>query len=219
MVKRYIKIYEFALLQLNVGIEFYCFANPVIDFSDVFVFIKFVKIVAFGIIILILIFVVYIRYKKMGTCVTPFPEVSSKDEVAGGELKKFPARLFAVPPRIAKGFIEGVTAESYEEDNKLWKKRLNAYKRINRLIGTTRYRNVMDMNAGLGGFAAALESPKSWVMNVVPTISKNTLGVIYERGLIGMYHDWYVPTIFSLFVAQVSYTFPIFLYTVIAEIC
>ena len=219
MVKRYIKIYEFALLQLNVGIEFYCFANPVIDFSDVFVFFKFVKIVAFGIIILILIFVVYIRYKKMGTCVTPFPEVSSKDEVAGGELKKFPARLFAVPPRIAKGFIEGVTAESYEEDNKLWKKRLNAYKRINRLIGTTRYRNVMDMNAGLGGFAAALESPKSWVMNVVPTISKNTLGVIYERGLIGMYHDWYVPTIFSLFVAQVSYTFPIFLYTVIAEIC
>ncbi|XP_075640694.1 putative methyltransferase PMT14 [Castanea sativa] len=129
-------------------------------------------------------------YKKMGTCVTPFPEVSSKDEVAGGELKKFPARLFAVPPRIAKGSIEGVTAESYEEDNKLWKKRLNAYKRINRLIGTTRYRNVMDMNAGLGGFAAALESPKSWVMNVVPTISKNTLGVIYERGLIGMYHDW-----------------------------
>ena len=155
----------------------------------------------------------------MGTCVTPFPEVSSKDEVAGGELKKFPARLFAVPPRIAKGLIEGVTAESYEEDNKLWKKRLNAYRRINRLIGTTRYRNVMDMNAGLGGFAAALESPKSWVMNVVPTISKNTLGVIYERGLIGMYHDWYVPTIFSLFVAQVSYTFPIFLYTVIAEIC
>ena len=219
MVKRYIKIYEFALLQLNVGIEFYCFANPVIDFSDVFVFLKFGKIVAFGIIILTLIFVVYIRYKKMGTCVTPFPEVSSKDEVAGGELKKFPARLFAVPPRIAKGFIEGVTAESYEEDNKLWKKRLNAYKRINRLIGTTRYRNVMDMNAGLGGFAAALESPKSWVMNVVPTISKNTLGVIYERGLIGMYHDWYVPTIFSLFVAQVSYTFPIFLYTVIAEIC
>ena len=213
MVKRYIKIYEFALLQLNVGIEFYCFANPVIDFSDVFVFLKFGKIVAFGIIILTLIFVVYIRYKKMGTCVTPFPEVSSKDEVAGGELKKFPARLFAVPPRIAKGLIEGVTVESYEEDNKLWKKRLNAYKRINRLIGTTRYRNVMDMNAGLGGFAAALESPKSWVMNVVPTISKNTLGVIYERGLIGMYHDWYVPTIFSLFVAHLkSLTLSLYFY-------
>lgn len=135
----------------------------------------------------------------MNTCITPFPKVTSKDEVAGGELKKFPARLFAVPPRIAKGSIEGVTTESYREDNKLWRKRLDVYKRINGLIGTTRYRNVMDMNAGLGGFAAALESRKSWVMNVVPTIAKNTLGVIYERGLIGIYHNWYGPTNFSLF--------------------
>lgn len=128
----------------------------------------------------------------METCLTPFPKVTSAKEVAGGGLKKFPERLFAVPPRIAKGLVEGVTAESYQEDNKLWKKHVNEYKRINRLIGTTRYRNVMDMNAGLGGFAAALESPKSWVMNVVPTIARNTLGVIYERGLVGIYHDWYV---------------------------
>ncbi|KAI7994348.1 putative methyltransferase PMT2 [Camellia lanceoleosa] len=48
----------------------------------------------------------------------------------------------------------------------------------------------MDMNAGLAGFAAALESPKLWAMNVVPTIAeKNTLGIVYERGLIGIYHD------------------------------
>nr|KYP35726.1 hypothetical protein KK1_043223 [Cajanus cajan] len=129
-------------------------------------------------------------YEKMEVCKTPFPKVSSKNEVAGGELKKFPARLFAVPPRIAKGTIPGVTAESYQDDNKLWKKHVNTYKRINKLIGTTRYRNLMDMNADLGGFAAAIESQKSWVMNVVPTIAKNTLGVIYERGLIGIYHDW-----------------------------
>ena len=128
----------------------------------------------------------------METCVTPYPEVTSANEVAGGELKKFPARLFAIPPRIADGLVDGVTVESYEEDNKLWKKHVNSYKRINKLLGTARYRNIMDMNAGLGGFAAALESPKSWVMNVVPTIAKNTLGVIYERGLIGIYHDWYV---------------------------
>ncbi|KAE9607397.1 hypothetical protein Lal_00026540 [Lupinus albus] len=129
-------------------------------------------------------------YKKMEVCKTPYPEVSSKSEVAGGGLKKFPARLFAVPPRIAKGIVPGVTADSYQEDNKLWKMHVNAYKRLNRLIGTTRYRNVMDMNAGLGGFASALESQKSWVMNVVPTIADNTLGVVYERGLIGIYHDW-----------------------------
>ncbi|KAB2604864.1 methyltransferase PMT14 [Pyrus ussuriensis x Pyrus communis] len=107
------------------------------------------------------------KYKKMDTCVTPSPEVTNANEVAVGELK-FPARLYAVPPRIANGLVVG----------------------INRLIGTTRYWNVMDMNAGLGGFAAALESRKLWVMNVVPTIAKNTFGVIYERGLIGIYHDW-----------------------------
>lgn len=133
---------------------------------------------------------IYFRYKEMETCKTPLPKVTSANEVAGGGLKKFPERLHAVPPQIAKGLVEGVTAESFEEDNKLLRKHLHAYKRINKLIGTTRYRNIMDMNARLGGFAAALESPKSWVMNVVPTIAKNTLGVIYERGLVGIYHDW-----------------------------
>ncbi|GFZ02029.1 S-adenosyl-L-methionine-dependent methyltransferases superfamily protein [Actinidia rufa] len=127
-------------------------------------------------------------YKKMEACITPFP--ASVNEVAGGELKRFPARLFAVPPRIAKGSVPGVTVESYHEDNKQWKKHVNVYKKIVSLIGTTRYRNIMDMNAGLGGFAAALESRRLWVMNVVPTIAENTLGVVYERGLIGIYHDW-----------------------------
>ena len=126
----------------------------------------------------------------MEACITPSPEVKSVAEVAGGELKKFPARLFAVPPRVEKLMVPGVTVESYEEDNKLWKKHVSVYKKINSLLGTTRYRNIMDMNAGLGGFAANLESPKLWVMNVVPTIAQNTLGIIYERGLIGMYHDW-----------------------------
>lgn len=137
-------------------------------------------------------FSIFDRYKELNTCITPFLEVSSTKEVAGGELKKFPARLFSVPPRISEGLIPGVTKESYQGDKKLWRKHLNAYKKMNKLIGTTRYRNIIDMNAGFGGFAAELESPKSWVMNVVPTIAKNTLGVIYERGLIGIYHDWYV---------------------------
>lgn len=132
----------------------------------------------------------------MKSCVSPYPEVSSANEVAGGELQKFPARLFAVPPRIAKGLVPEVTVELYHKDNKLWKNRLDTYKRIKQLLGSTRYRNIMDMNAGLGGFAAALNSPKSWVMNVVPTIAPNTLGVIFERGLIGIYHDWYVGHIF-----------------------
>lgn len=126
-------------------------------------------------------------YKKLEACVTPLPE----DQSSGGwELKKFPTRLFAVPPRVTNGLVPGVTAESYQEDNKLWKKHVNGYKRSVSLLGSTRYHNIMDMNAGLGGFAAALDSPKLWVMNVVPNIAENTLGVIYDRGLIGIYHDW-----------------------------
>ncbi|KAJ8773757.1 hypothetical protein K2173_006407 [Erythroxylum novogranatense] len=130
-------------------------------------------------------------YKKMEGCITPYPDVSSSSEVAGGELKTFPERLYAIPRRISSGSLPGVSVETYQEDSKLWRKHVNAYKKINKLIDSGRYRNIMDMNAGLGGFAAALESPKLWVMNVVPTIAeKNTLGVIYERGLIGIYHDW-----------------------------
>ncbi|KAF5449655.1 hypothetical protein F2P56_030077 [Juglans regia] len=132
-----------------------------------------------------------IWYEKMEACITPYPVVSSPDEVAGGELKAFPERLYSVPPRISSGSVPGVSVETYQEDNSKWKKHVKAYKKINKLIDSGRYRNIMDMNAGLGSFAAALESPKLWVMNVVPTIAeKNTLGVIYERGLIGIYHDW-----------------------------
>ena len=129
----------------------------------------------------------------MEACVTPYPETSSPDEVAGGELKAFPERLHDVPPRIASESVSGVSVESFQDDNKLWKKHLNAYKRVNKIIDSGRYRNIMDMNAGLGSFAAAIDSPKVWVMNVMPTISeRDTLGVIYERGMIGIYHDWYV---------------------------
>ena len=145
------------------------------------------------------IVLVVTRYKKMEPCISPYPDVNSPDdpdfnspnEVSGGELMPFPERLYAVPPRIASGSIPGVSVETYLEDNRLWKKHVNAYKKINKIIDSGRYRNIMDMNAGLGGFAAALESPKLWVMNVVPTIAeKNTLGAVYERGLIGIYHDW-----------------------------
>ncbi|CAN1234622.1 Probable methyltransferase PMT24 [Linum perenne] len=51
-------------------------------------------------------------------------------------------------------------------------------------------RNVMDMKAVYGGFAAALKDLQVWVMNVVPIDSPDTLPIIYERGLFGMYHDW-----------------------------
>ncbi|MED6220547.1 putative pectin methyltransferase qua3 [Stylosanthes scabra] len=51
----------------------------------------------------------------------------------------------------------------------------------------------MDMNALFGGFAAALKSDPVWVMNVVPARKPSTLDVVFDRGLIGVYHDWCEP--------------------------
>ncbi|XP_048574146.1 probable methyltransferase PMT2 [Triticum urartu] len=124
-------------------------------------------------------------YKNMETCITP------STTAAGGELQSFPERLKAIPPRISSGAVQGFTMESYEEENRRWERHVKAYRKVNYKLDTKRYRNIMDMNAGVGGFAAAIFSPMSWVMNVVPTAAElSTLGVIYERGLIGIYHDW-----------------------------
>ncbi|KAJ3675272.1 hypothetical protein LUZ60_004314 [Juncus effusus] len=124
-------------------------------------------------------------YKKMEACVTPYPS----DDVE--ELEPFPKRLNSIPPRISSGSISGFTSESFQQDNTLWQKHVKEYKKINKLICTGRYRNILDMNAGLGSFAAAIESAQVWVMNVVPTIADiSTLGVVYERGMVGIYHDW-----------------------------
>ncbi|KAL8557073.1 hypothetical protein ACS0TY_004516 [Phlomoides rotata] len=130
-------------------------------------------------------------YANLETCVTPLPQVSNKDEVAGGQVEKWPARLNVVPPRISRGTINGVTSDAYKQDQELWIKRVKYYKNINNQLGSGRYRNVLDMNAFLGGFAANLIKHPLWVMNVVPVEAKvNTLGVIYERGLIGTYQTW-----------------------------
>lgn len=66
---------------------------------------------------------------------------------------------------------------------------MNTY--INDLgIDWSKFRNIMDMRAVYGGFAASLRDQKVWVMNVVNVDSPDTLPIIYERGLFGMYHDW-----------------------------
>ncbi|KAJ3681754.1 hypothetical protein LUZ60_014327 [Juncus effusus] len=126
-------------------------------------------------------------YKKMEPCITK----SDSDSKISSNLKPFPERLFSIPPRLSNN------PDSFNSDNKLWRKHVNAYKRINKLIGSSRYRNIMDMNANLGSFGANIIGLEkgingiNWVMNVVPSISeRNDLGVIYERGLIGIYHDW-----------------------------
>ncbi|KAK3034877.1 hypothetical protein RJ639_033240, partial [Escallonia herrerae] len=131
-------------------------------------------------------------YTKMETCLTPLPEVSDIKETAGGHLARWPERLTAVPPRIMSGTVNGISADIFEKDTDLWKKRLLHYKALDyQLAEPGRYRNLLDMNSYLGGFAAALVDYPVWVMNVVPVEAQvNTLGVIYERGLIGTYQNW-----------------------------
>jgi hypothetical protein len=46
---------------------------------------------------------------------------------------------------------------------------------------------------GARRFAAALVTQPVWVMNIVPVTEPDTLPIIYDRGFIGMYHDWCEP--------------------------
>lgn len=64
------------------------------------------------------------------------------------------------------------------------------WKLLSSKIGPNTLRNIMDMKANLGSFAAVLKDEDVWVMNVVPEDGPNTLKVIYDRGLIGTVHDW-----------------------------
>nr|GME04561.1 probable methyltransferase PMT26 [Ipomoea batatas]GME12722.1 probable methyltransferase PMT26 [Ipomoea batatas] len=57
-------------------------------------------------------------------------------------------------------------------------------------INWSAVRNAMDMRAIYGGFAAALRELNVWVMNIVSIDAPDTLPIIYERGLFGIYHDW-----------------------------
>ncbi|KAH1246372.1 putative methyltransferase PMT2 [Glycine max] len=117
-------------------------------------------------------------YKKMEDCVTP-----SK---SSGPWKPFQERINVVPFRIISGFVPGVSVKAFEEDNRLWKKHVNAYKRINKIISSGRYRNIMDMNAGLGSFAAALESPK--LCEAFSTYPR-TYDLIHANGVFSLYKN------------------------------
>jgi len=85
----------------------------------------------------------------MERCTTRMPKVNDASDVAGGILEKFPKCLNVVPPRVLSGSLSSVMAESYNANTQLWKKHVEAYKRINKYVGEIRYRNVMDMNKAL----------------------------------------------------------------------
>ncbi|KAG1359132.1 putative methyltransferase PMT21 [Cocos nucifera] len=97
---------------------------------------------------------------------------------------KWPDRLHVTPKRITS------RAGRFKNDESKWKRRVRHYKTLLPALGNEEIRNVMDMNTLYGGFAASLINSPAWVMNVVSSNGINSLGVIYDRGLIGIYHDW-----------------------------
>ncbi|CAI9764830.1 unnamed protein product [Fraxinus pennsylvanica] len=128
-------------------------------------------------------------YFKLKKCVSRMS--SAKGEYAVGTISKWPERLIKAPSR-ASVMKNGI--DVFEADNRRWLRRVTYYKNtLNLRLGTPSVRNVMDMNAFFGGFAAALISDPVWVMNVVPARKPLTLDVIFDRGLIGIYHDWCEP--------------------------
>uniref|UniRef100_A0A0D9WTF4 Uncharacterized protein n=1 Tax=Leersia perrieri TaxID=77586 RepID=A0A0D9WTF4_9ORYZ len=122
----------------------------------------------------------------MKACVTPYSERVHK--VKGSNLLPWPQRLTAPPPRLEE---LGISSNNFSEDNEIWHSRVIQYwKLMKSEIQKDSFRNVMDMNANLGGFAASLRKKDVWVMNVVPSTESGKLKIIYDRGLVGTVHNW-----------------------------
>ncbi|KAL0424488.1 UNVERIFIED_CONTAM: putative methyltransferase PMT27 [Sesamum radiatum] len=107
--------------------------------------------------------------------------------------EEWPKRL-QTPPywlnRSHKGIYGKPAPDDFTADYKLWKTVVSKSYMSGLGISWSNVRNVMDMRSVYGGFAAALKDLKIWVMNVVNIDSPDTLPIIYERGLFGIYHDW-----------------------------
>ena len=125
-------------------------------------------------------------YTPLRPCIVVPDPKSRKSGLSS--ISKWPERLHAVPERISNVF--GGNAAAFKMDDSKWKKRVKHYKKLLPDLGTDKIRNVMDMNTAYGGFAAALINAPVWVMNVVSSYGPNTLAVVYDRGLIGSFHDW-----------------------------
>lgn len=124
-------------------------------------------------------------YTKFTPCISEMPV---KGEYS---LKPWPKRLKNLPPR-----LPNVDQEAYVADLDVWKVRVQDYLKqigsssIEFLEDKNSIRNVMDLKAHMGGFGAAITLARDvWVMNVAPPES-NDLVTIYDRGMLGIYHNW-----------------------------
>ncbi|KAI3817773.1 hypothetical protein L1987_11571 [Smallanthus sonchifolius] len=130
-------------------------------------------------------------YVDLKPCITPLP-----DDKSGANITTWPARLHNPPERLQTITFDAFVSRKdlFKAESKYWKEIIDSYVRSLHWK-KFKLRNVMDMRAGFGGFAAALIDNQldCWVMNVVPVSGPNTLPVIYDRGLLGVMHDWCEP--------------------------
>ncbi|PSS33348.1 Methyltransferase [Actinidia chinensis var. chinensis] len=130
-------------------------------------------------------------YVDLKACISRLPE-----DGAGANVTQWPARLNNPPDRLQSIQIDAYISrrELFRAESKYWSEIIESYVRA---LHWKRFklRNVLDMRAGFGGFAAALIENQldCWVLNVVPVSGPNTLPVIYDRGLLGVMHDWCEP--------------------------
>lgn len=130
-------------------------------------------------------------YVDLKACITRLPENGY-----GANVSLWPERLQTPPDRLQSIQLDAYIArkELFKAESKYWNEIIESYVRALHWK-KMKLRNVLDMRAGFGGFAAALIEQKfdCWVMNVVPVSGFNTLPLIYDRGLIGVMHDWCEP--------------------------
>ncbi|CAI7807014.1 unnamed protein product [Closterium sp. NIES-54] len=150
-------------------------------------------------------------YTPMDACVNTVPK-GKKNKL----IQPWPERLVSPSPRID---LLGLAKSDFEADTEAWEKIVADYdtllggqallrpadssslKAASKSKGSKAafpMRNVIDINAHMGGFAAALaaQGQEVWVMNTVPPQGEASgagLAMVYDRGLIGVFHDWCEP--------------------------
>ncbi|CAI5474788.1 unnamed protein product [Closterium sp. Yama58-4] len=131
-------------------------------------------------------------YVPMKACLNPVPAFKGMRAAQWPAMGR--ARLRVVPAwlqMLKRGVFGGPAVAEMKRDQIHWKKVVAFYDASFGIDWST-VRNVMDMNAHYGGFAAELAVSKKplWVLNVVPTSGPDSLPIVFERGLVGIYHDW-----------------------------
>ncbi|KAH1253206.1 putative methyltransferase PMT26 [Glycine max] len=113
-------------------------------------------------------------------------ELSMSKELHRSKLTKVPYWLSSSQV----GVYGKPAPQDFTADYEHWKRVMSKSYLDGMGIKWSNVRNVIDMRSIYGGFAIASRDLNVWVMNVVTIDSPDTLPIIYERSLFGIYHDW-----------------------------